>query len=148
MWVQSPAVFLPGNSHEQRSLASGSPRGCRESDMTEQTHIYICTHTYRKSWVSLKKDNSRFPDCNLQHVWPCGEHLPSNAHWTNQSVCHSLPTAPSTLTCHIHCLQRDIQLTCPTSSLANLTQDKYLIQSQPIYWQVIEHVFLCLDNLT
>ena len=61
LWVQSPAVFLPGNSHEQRSLASGSPGGCRESDMTEQTHTYIWTHTHRKSWVSLKKGQLPIP---------------------------------------------------------------------------------------
>ena len=28
-------VFLPGESHGQRSLAGYSPRGCKESDMTE-----------------------------------------------------------------------------------------------------------------
>ena len=29
-------VFLPGESHGQRSLAGYSPWGCKESDMTEQ----------------------------------------------------------------------------------------------------------------
>ena len=28
-------VFLPGESHGQRSLAGYSPWGCKESDMTE-----------------------------------------------------------------------------------------------------------------
>ena len=32
----NPLVFLPGKSHEQRSLAGYSPSGCKESDMTEQ----------------------------------------------------------------------------------------------------------------
>ena len=32
-------VFLPGASHGQRSLAGYSPRGCKESDMTEQLHF-------------------------------------------------------------------------------------------------------------
>ena len=31
------AVFLPGEAHEQRSLAEYSPRGCKELDMTEYT---------------------------------------------------------------------------------------------------------------
>ena len=31
------AVFLPGESHGQRSLAGFSPQGLRESDMTEAT---------------------------------------------------------------------------------------------------------------
>ena len=35
-------VFLPGESHGQRSLADYSPRGCKQSDMTEQQSI----HTY------------------------------------------------------------------------------------------------------
>ena len=35
------AVFLPGESHGQRSLVGYSPRGLKELDMTEQLH----THT-------------------------------------------------------------------------------------------------------
>jgi len=35
-------VFLPGESHGQRSLADYSPRGCKQSDTTEQLSI----HTY------------------------------------------------------------------------------------------------------
>ena len=36
-------VFLPGESHGQRSLTSYSPWGCKESDMTEllNTHTVI-----------------------------------------------------------------------------------------------------------
>ena len=39
---QPSPVFLPGESHGQRSLAGYSPWGCKELDMTEQlihTHI-------------------------------------------------------------------------------------------------------------
>ena len=32
------ALFLPGKSHGLRSLAGYSPRGCKESDTTEQLH--------------------------------------------------------------------------------------------------------------
>ena len=35
---QPTAVFLPGESHVQRSLAGYSPWGCKESDMTEHAH--------------------------------------------------------------------------------------------------------------
>ena len=31
------SIFLPGESHGQRSLAGYSPRGCTKSDMTEAT---------------------------------------------------------------------------------------------------------------
>ena len=34
-WQPTP-VFLPGKSHRQGSLVVYSPRGCKESDMTEQ----------------------------------------------------------------------------------------------------------------
>ena len=37
---QRTAVFLPGESHGQRSLAGYSPWGCKESDMTEHTVTY------------------------------------------------------------------------------------------------------------
>ena len=38
---QPTPVFLPGESHGQRSLAGYSPRGCKESDTTEYTHISV-----------------------------------------------------------------------------------------------------------
>ena len=34
--VANIPLFLPGESHGQRSLAGYSPWGCKESDMTEQ----------------------------------------------------------------------------------------------------------------
>ena len=37
-WQPTP-VFLPGESHRQRSLACYSSWGCKESDMTETKHI-------------------------------------------------------------------------------------------------------------
>ena len=35
--MQPTPVFLPGESHGQRSLAGYSSWGCKESDMTEHT---------------------------------------------------------------------------------------------------------------
>jgi len=35
-WQPTP-VFLPGESHGQRSLEDYSPWGCKESDTTEET---------------------------------------------------------------------------------------------------------------
>ena len=40
-WQPTP-VCLPGKSHAQRSLHGYSPQGCKESDMSENTH----THTH------------------------------------------------------------------------------------------------------
>ena len=39
-WQPTP-VFLPGQSHEQRSLSGYSPWGSKELDMTEQLSIYF-----------------------------------------------------------------------------------------------------------
>ena len=41
-WQPAP-VFLPGESHGQRSLAGHSPWGCKESDKTEVT-VHVHTH--------------------------------------------------------------------------------------------------------
>ena len=50
-WQPTP-VFLPGESHGQRSLESYSPWGCKELDSTER----MCTHTHR-------------PKIFLAHTW-------------------------------------------------------------------------------
>ena len=47
--MEGTPVFLPGESHGQRSLAGYSPRGCKESDTaeaTESTHTLTLTHTH------------------------------------------------------------------------------------------------------
>ena len=43
-WQPTP-VFLPGESHEQRSLAGYSPWGHRESDTTDFILTYTQSHT-------------------------------------------------------------------------------------------------------
>ena len=45
-WQPTP-VFLPGESHGQRSLVSYSPWGCKELDTTERlTHTRVYIHLY------------------------------------------------------------------------------------------------------
>ena len=45
-WQPTP-VFLPGESHRQKSLVDYSPRSHTESDTTEQlTHTHTHTHTH------------------------------------------------------------------------------------------------------
>ena len=45
-WHSTP-VLLPGESHEQRSLAGYNPWGYKESDMTEVAkHACVCVHAY------------------------------------------------------------------------------------------------------
>ena len=40
-WQPTP-VFLPRESHGQRSLAGYSPLGCKESDTTERLNMHTC----------------------------------------------------------------------------------------------------------
>ena len=52
---QPTAVFLPGDSHGQRSLVGYSPWGCKESDTTEQlTHTNTHTHTHTHACLIWK----------------------------------------------------------------------------------------------
>ena len=54
---QLTPVFLPGKSNEQRSLASYSPWGCKELDMTEDAiYIYIYTHTHTHTYTYIDTD--------------------------------------------------------------------------------------------
>ena len=54
-WPLAP-VFLPGESHAQRSLVGYSPRGCTESDATEATkHTFIYLLFIVKSWQLHRK---------------------------------------------------------------------------------------------
>ena len=47
---QPTLVFLPGESHEQRSLAGYSPSGCKESELTERLSPHMA-HT--GSWKTV-----------------------------------------------------------------------------------------------
>ena len=55
-WLPTP-VFLPGEFHEQRSLAGYSPWGHKESDTTEHTHI------------AEEESSSRLCILNLVDLW-------------------------------------------------------------------------------
>ena len=51
---QPMLVFLPGQSHGQRSLAGYSPWGCKESDTTEMTNGQPTAGIYSCKLISLK----------------------------------------------------------------------------------------------
>ena len=60
-WQPTP-VFLPGEFHEQRSLAGYSPWGCKELDMTEWLSTHACKndpsrHTYTQ--ISILPSNKK-----------------------------------------------------------------------------------------
>ena len=49
---QPTPVFLPGESHRQRSLVGYSPWGCKELDTTER----LILHLQYKFYMSLHKE--------------------------------------------------------------------------------------------
>ena len=53
-------VFLPGESHGQKSLVGYSPRGHKESDMTEQLYFHFFTFQKMDKKPKLKNKFS-FP---------------------------------------------------------------------------------------
>ena len=53
---QPTPVFLPGESHGQRSLVGYSPQGCKESDTTEAT-----SHAHTLALMNLNQYSKIFP---------------------------------------------------------------------------------------
>ena len=60
---QSTTVFLPAESHGQRSLVDYSPWGLRELDTTEHTCTHTHTHTIENNQISLVQE-TKFPGKN------------------------------------------------------------------------------------
>ena len=62
-WLPIP-VFLPGESHGQRSLAGYSPWGSKESDMTERltfhTTLEMKTSLFDTSFINMHLLNNYF----------------------------------------------------------------------------------------
>ena len=57
-WTEEPGgqptpVFLPGESHGQRSLVGYSPRGHKELDMTEQLHFHFDFNERNKEYHTI-----------------------------------------------------------------------------------------------
>ena len=63
-WQPIP-VFLPGESHGQRSLVGHSLKGLRESDMTERlsTQVHTHTHTHIYIHIYVYTHTHTFPYC-------------------------------------------------------------------------------------
>ena len=66
-WKPTP-VFLPGESHGQRSLEGCNLQGCRESDMTDVTQQAACMP--HKVWSS----SMPFSSPTSRHLYSAGSH--------------------------------------------------------------------------
>ena len=82
---QPTPVFLPGESHGQRSLTGDSPWGCKESDTTEATEHSVQHNTLSNYLFSIQDSGEN----SLLHVVVmvpshcfCLEQLPSLPHPT------------------------------------------------------------------
>ena len=87
-WLPT-AVFFPGESHEQRSLAGYSPWGCKESDMTEQA----CLHT--NAVLTMDTREVLLLLCSDLCVWPLA--------CTDQSVLSSSLGDPNLVSFNTQC---------------------------------------------
>ena len=67
-WQPTP-VFLPGKSHGQRSLAGYSPRGRKESDTTEHTHVQKWRGGYLESVLFWRKAISPWESWKSSQIW-------------------------------------------------------------------------------
>ena len=66
-WLPTP-VFLPGEFHGKRSLASYSPWGCKETQPSDLTHKPFCIfNTFPPSWAAENKSNCLF--LNTRQKW-------------------------------------------------------------------------------
>ena len=124
-WQPTP-VFLPGESHGQRSLTDCSPLGCREPDMTEATQ-----HTgMHVQALPQGRTKSKAWETSLTFHWL--GHCNSNA-WGTGSVPGweaLIPQAPEhlslyTAACRVCTLQRP----CSTiRKIHTLQQEVHLLQ--------------------
>ena len=96
-WQATP-IFLPGESHGQRSLVGYSPWGLKESDTTEQLSSHISSVQFSHSVVS---DSLRPHE--LQHARPpCPSPAPgvhsdsrSSSQWCHPAISSSVVTFSS-----------------------------------------------------
>ena len=110
---QPTSVFLPGESHGQKSLAGCSPWGHRKMDTTEHTHMHANGKNYGaaaaapkllQSWPTLcdpidgSPPGSPIPGFSRQEHWS-GLPFPSPMHASESEVSQSYPTLSNPMSC-------------------------------------------------
>ena len=98
---QPTLVFLPGESHGQRSLEDYSPRGCKELDMTEwHTHTRTHTHTHTLTgWIHGRGglgSSGGFGICEeVYQAWTSGARTPTTLWWQQLTITISIYWVPA-----------------------------------------------------
>ena len=113
---QSTLVFLSGEFHRQRSLAGYSPRGGKESDPIEQTHV----HTHM-SFTDKDTETCRRGSCipgHLESGFDTSSDRPQSRPWsfrnTGEGCCQSLlptkscPLLPPVSSTEVHSAGRPV----------------------------------------
>ena len=67
-WQPTP-VFLPGESHGQRSLVGCSPRGCKKSDTAEMTSMPACLWFSHGQWTPKHRRPSRIMEAHSRPLF-------------------------------------------------------------------------------
>ena len=83
-WLPTP-VFLPGESHEKKSLVGYSPWCCKESDRTERLN----TAQYIHLWVEpamVKGMVSSFLPSQISFQNICHTSLHSGIYWHKEAI--------------------------------------------------------------
>ena len=92
---QPTPVFLPGESHGQRSLVGCSPWGLYESDTTEQLHFHalekeMATHSSVLAWkIPWTEDPGRLQSMGslrVGHDWATSLSLFTFMHWRRMAA--------------------------------------------------------------
>ena len=71
-WQPTP-IFLPGESHGQRSLAGYSPWGCKESDNREIEHAHTKLLRASKQTHTCCDPEETLGDEGFVHCLDCGD---------------------------------------------------------------------------
>ena len=74
---QPTPVFLPGKSHEERSLVGYSPWGCKELDITEHAHYQWEIDKVKRGEVSKERE----PQTSKMNPYPYTQSLLRNHLW-------------------------------------------------------------------
>ena len=88
-------VFLPGESHGQRSLAGYSPWGRKESDTTEWLSTHSCTFCLREFRVRRRAHPKNVPGHTSAHLWRAGRRPPMWTLWTHSGWSPGWMPSPS-----------------------------------------------------